>query len=196
MHMSRTLIAGCGFVGTQLGLALAAEGHEVWGLRREPGGLPPTIRPVRADLTALGTLQGLPAHLDLVFFTAAPDHHDDEGYRALYVEGLRTLIQALREGGQRLRRLLFTSSTAVYSQRHGDWVDEDPPTEPHTYAGRRLGNWGTRRGNGGIRSDSPGQAASISSEHPVFTQRGGGEFTGGGHMGWSGDLKGPPWSHA
>jgi nucleoside-diphosphate-sugar epimerase len=138
MHMSRALIAGCGFVGTQLGLALAAEGHEVWGLRREPGGLPPTIRPLRADLTAPGTLQGLPAHLDLVFFTAAPDHHDDEGYRDLYVEGLRTLIQALREGGQRLRRLLFTSSTAVYSQRNGDWVDEDSPTEPHTYAGRRL----------------------------------------------------------
>ena len=138
MRMSRTLIAGCGFVGTQLGLDLAAEGHEVWGVRREPGGLPPSIRPLRADLTKPGTLQGLPAYLDLVFFTAAPDHHDDEGYRSVYVEGLRNLVQALRVQGQRPRRLLFTSSTAVYSQSNGDWVDEDSPTEPRTFAGRRL----------------------------------------------------------
>jgi nucleoside-diphosphate-sugar epimerase len=138
MQMSRILIAGCGFVGTQLGLDLAAEGHEVWGLRREPGGLPPTIRPLRADLTKPETLRGLPARLDLVFFTAAPDQHHDEGYRGLYVEGLRNLIQALRAQGQRPRRLLFTSSTAVYSQSTGDWVDEDSPTDPSHFAGRRL----------------------------------------------------------
>jgi nucleoside-diphosphate-sugar epimerase len=138
MQTSRTLIAGCGFVGTQLGLDLAAEGHEVWGLRRDPSGLPTTIRPLRADLTKPATLERLPAQLDLVFFTAAPDQHDDEGYRGLYVEGLRNLIQALRRQGQQPRRLLFTSSTAVYSQSTGDWVDEDSPTEPRTFAGRRL----------------------------------------------------------
>jgi len=136
--MSRTLIAGCGFVGTRLGLDLAAEGHEVWGLRRDPSGLPPTIRRLRADLTNPATLEGLPADVDLVFFTAAADRHDDEGYRSLYVEGLRNLIQALRVRGQQPRRVLFASSTAVYSQSTGEWVDEDSPTEPRNFAGRRL----------------------------------------------------------
>ena len=56
MQARRILIAGCGFVGTRLGLDLAEEGHEVWGLRREPGGLPAPIRPVRADLTEPETL--------------------------------------------------------------------------------------------------------------------------------------------
>jgi nucleoside-diphosphate-sugar epimerase len=138
MQARRILIAGCGFVGTRLGLDLAEEGHEVWGLRREPGGLPAPIRPVRADLTEPETLQGLPDPLDLVFFTAAPDRHDDEGYRDLYVEGLRNVLRALTEQAQRPRRVLFTSSTAVYAQRNGEWVDEDSPTEPRTFAGRRL----------------------------------------------------------
>jgi len=138
MQTSRTLIAGCGFVGTQLGVELAAEGHAVWGLRREPGGLPTPIRPLRADVTKPATLHDLPAQLDLVFFTAAPDQHDDEGYRRLYVEGLRNLIRALCAQGQQPRRLLFTSSTAVYAQSDGGWVDEDSPTQPHTFAGRRL----------------------------------------------------------
>ena len=136
--MVRTLIAGCGFVGTRLGLDLAAEGHEVWGLRRDPSGLPPTIRRLRADLTKPAMLQDLPADLGLVFFTAAPDQHDDDGYRGLYVEGLRNLVQALRVQGQQPDRLLFTSSTAVYSQNTGEWVDEDSPTEPRNFAGRRL----------------------------------------------------------
>jgi nucleoside-diphosphate-sugar epimerase len=138
MQTSRTLIAGCGFVGTQLALDLAAEGHEVWGLRREPSGLPTPIRPLRADVTKPATLQGLPPRLDLVFFTAAPDRHDDEGYRRLYVDGLRNLIQALCAQGQQPSRLLFTSSTAVYAQSHGEWVDEASPTQPHNFAGRRV----------------------------------------------------------
>jgi uncharacterized protein YcbK (DUF882 family) len=39
------LIAGCGYVGTALGVRLAAGGHVVHGLRRDPSGLPPEIRP-------------------------------------------------------------------------------------------------------------------------------------------------------
>ena len=41
----RTLIAGCGYVGSALGERLAADGHAVWGLRPRfapvPGGLRP-----------------------------------------------------------------------------------------------------------------------------------------------------------
>ena len=38
--MSRVLIAGCGYVGTELGIRLAEAGHDVWGLKRNPGTLP------------------------------------------------------------------------------------------------------------------------------------------------------------
>ena len=48
--MARVLIAGCGDVGTALGLLLAGDGHEVFGLRRHTERLSAPIRPVRGDL--------------------------------------------------------------------------------------------------------------------------------------------------
>ncbi|MGH7351559.1 MAG: hypothetical protein ACREJJ_04205 [Candidatus Methylomirabilales bacterium] len=47
--MARILIAGCGYVGTALAERLAGEGHVVWGLSRDPKGLPPAVRPLAAD---------------------------------------------------------------------------------------------------------------------------------------------------
>ena len=136
--MRRVLIAGCGFVGTRLGLELAAAADEVWGLSPSPADLPAPIQPFAADVTKPDTLQNLPASLDLVFFTAAPERHDDEGYVSVYVNGLRNLIDALDAQRQRPRRVLFTSSTAVYEQNDGGWVDETSPTEPRGFSGRRL----------------------------------------------------------
>jgi len=134
--MERVLIAGCGFVGTKLGLELAADGDEVWGLSPSPADLPAPLHPFAADLTKPETLRNLPADLDLVFFTVAPERHDDAGYVSVYVNGLRNLIDALL--AQRPRRILFTSSTAVYEQNDGGWVDETSPTQPRGFSGRRL----------------------------------------------------------
>ena len=133
--MANVLIAGCGYVGTALGLRLAVEGHGIWGLQRHPDELPPSIRPLRADLTDPETLENLPGGLHFVFFTAAPDGFDHGEYRAIYVDGLRHLLDALRDQHQHPRRVFFTSSTAVYAQSDGAWVDEDSPTEPEHFSG-------------------------------------------------------------
>ena len=136
--MAHVLIAGCGYVGTALGRRLAARGHVVWGLQRRPEPLPPGIRPLHADLTDPETLGNVPAGLDFVFFTAAPSGFDDAEYRAIYVDGLRHLLEALRRKHQHPRRVFFTSSTAVYAQSDGEWVDEDSPTEPEHFPGLRM----------------------------------------------------------
>ena len=136
--MAQVLIAGCGYVGTALGLRLAAEGHVVWGLRRHTDALPPSIRPLAADLIAPQTLRALPPALDLVFYTAAADEFDDAAYRAAYVEGLRNLLGALDSHRQHLRRVFFTSSTGVYAQCAGDWVNETSLTEPVHFSGIRM----------------------------------------------------------
>lgn len=132
----RILIAGCGYVGRALAEALAAEGHEVFGLRRRPEGLPPPIRLVAADLSRPETLRALPDEVDLLFYTAAADGGDDAAYRIAYVDGVRHVLD--RYGARPPRRLLFTSSTGVYAQDDGRWVDEDSPAEPQGFSGRRL----------------------------------------------------------
>ncbi|MDX1381388.1 MAG: SDR family oxidoreductase [Xanthomonadales bacterium] len=131
----RVLIAGCGDVGTRLGLLLASEGHEPCGLRRDPSGLPAAITPLAADLSRPGTLRGLPDRLDAVVFLPTPDERTESAYRATYVDGLQRLADAL---GDLPPRLVVVSSTAVYGQQSGEWVDEDSPAAPGRFNGRVL----------------------------------------------------------
>ncbi len=136
--MERILIAGCGDVGCALGRRLAEDGHRVWGLRRNVEMLPDSIHPWRADLSDPASVAVLPPALDVVVFAAAASGRDDAAYRRTYVDGLRNLLEALRRGGQDPRRILFTSSTGVYGQDDGEWVDEEAATAPTRFTGRRL----------------------------------------------------------
>lgn len=134
----RTLIAGCGYVGSALGERLAADGHEVWGLRRSFAAVPEGVRPVEADLGVPSDLRRLPGVLDFVVYLVSPRGADDAFYRAAYVDDLSNLLSALGDTGEQPRRFFFASSTAVYGQRRGEWVDEESPTEPTHFSGRRL----------------------------------------------------------
>jgi nucleoside-diphosphate-sugar epimerase len=136
--LARILIAGCGYVGNALGEALLRDAHEVWGLKRRVAGLAPGIQPLEADLGLAATLGELPTGLDFVFYMVSPGGRDDAFYRAAYVRGLRNLLEALEARRQRPRRVFFVSSTAVYAQQGGEWVDEASPTEPRHFSGRRL----------------------------------------------------------
>ena len=136
--MARILIAGCGDVGTVLGQSLHAAGHEVWGLKRRPADLPPAIRPLAADLADPATLTRLPSNLDVIVYSAAAAGFSEAQYRTAYTDGVRNLLSALRETGQQPRRVLFASSTSVYAQHRGEWVDEDSPAEAASFSGRCI----------------------------------------------------------
>jgi len=136
--MARVLIAGCGYVGAALGERLVLDSHDVWGLRRRATPLPLGVRALAADLGVAASLRDLPADLHYVFYMASPAGREDPLYRAAYVEGLRTLLQVLDQQKQRPQRVFFVSSTAVYAQDDGEWVDETSPTEPTHFTGRRL----------------------------------------------------------
>jgi nucleoside-diphosphate-sugar epimerase len=134
--MARILIAGCGYVGGELAANLAKEGHEVWALRRSEAPAPAGARAFRADLLDVDGLRALPSRIDVVFYMASAGGGDDRAYRSAYVDGLRYLLAALE--GHPIRRFLYTSSTGVYAQSAGEWVDEDSPAEPGHFSGRRL----------------------------------------------------------
>lgn len=136
--MAEVLIAGCGYVGTALGLRLAVEGHKVWGLRRHRDPLPSSISVFVADLANPKTLLGLPSGLDFVFYAAAPDVASDEAYRSIYVDGVRHLLDVLHHQHQQIKRIFFTSSTTVYAQSDAGWVDEGSPTDPVHFSGIRM----------------------------------------------------------
>jgi nucleoside-diphosphate-sugar epimerase len=136
--MARILIAGCGQVGTLLGIALQKAGHVVWGLKRQPSTLPAALQPLSGDLSAAQSLNHLPPDLDYVFYTAAPDGFSEPSYRAVYVDGVANLMSALQHRGEHPRRIFLTSSTSVYSQHQGEWVDENSPAAPSSFSGRLI----------------------------------------------------------
>lgn len=127
------LIAGCGYLGTAVGALLARLGQTVYGLRRDPSGLPDSITPLAGDLTEPRSL-ALPA-VDALVFAAAPGRRGEEAYRAVYRAGLEAVLDALESAGHRPRRAIFVSSTAVYGQNDGSWVDEQSQTDPPDFRG-------------------------------------------------------------
>ncbi len=133
----KILIAGCGDLGTALGLELAAAGDEVFGLRRHPERLPGAIRPLAADLADPATLLDLP-QVDAVVYAAAADRSTEEAYRRAYVDGVRHLLAAPGIQHHPPRRFCFVSSTAVYAQDGGEWIDESSPAEATHFRARLL----------------------------------------------------------
>lgn len=130
----RVLIAGCGYVGARAGTELVARGHPVWGLRRSAGDLPGGITPIRADLLEGDMAPKLP-RVEAVVFALSADGRTPEAYRAAYVTALANLLGALPEPPE---RLIYVSSTAVYGDAGGGWVDEETPEKPGDFRGRIL----------------------------------------------------------
>ncbi|MDD7834411.1 SDR family oxidoreductase [Paenarthrobacter sp. AB444] len=130
------LIAGCGDLGTEVGLRFAAAGHHVVGLRRSPEKLPPEIHGIRADLS--GHVPELPGAVDILVIAIAADASTEEAYRAAYLNGVKNVLDALERQSIRPRRILFVSSTAVYRDSGGAVVDESTPAEPTRFSGRIL----------------------------------------------------------
>jgi nucleoside-diphosphate-sugar epimerase len=131
------LLAGCGDLGTEAGLRFAAAGHRVVGWRRSPEKLPAEIEGVAADLGA-ADLPPVPADTTAVVVAAAADSPTEAAYRAAYVDGLGHVLDALERDGVSPRRVLFVSSTAVYGDADGGWVDESTTPAPGGFSGRIL----------------------------------------------------------
>jgi nucleoside-diphosphate-sugar epimerase len=130
------LIAGCGYVGTALGERLVELGHEVWALRRDPSALPDSFNKVAADLAEPADCARLPRQIDVVVYTASAGESSDAAYERAYVRGLSNLLSVLDP--RAIQHVFFTSSTAVYAQADGEWVDEESETEPRHFSGRRT----------------------------------------------------------
>jgi nucleoside-diphosphate-sugar epimerase len=139
----RAVVVGCGYVGCALAGQLADAGHEVVGVRRSTAGLErvtaidESVDAVRADATAPTTLDSLP-DADAVVFAASAGGRGADVAREVYVEGLRNVLEEYGTRATPPDRLVYTSSTGVYGDHDGGWVDETTPIEPTTAKTRVL----------------------------------------------------------
>lgn len=119
------LLAGCGDVGTALGLRLVERGWAATGVRRHSDRLPAPLTGLSLDLTEPGDTL-LPA-VDAVVVTLTSDGHDVAGYEHTYLGGLRGLRRAL---GEQEPLVVLVSSTGVLGGGDGERVTEDTPPDP------------------------------------------------------------------
>ena len=120
------LLAGCGDVGTALGLRLAERGVRAVGVRRRADALPEPLEPVSLDLTDPGEAV-LPV-ADAVVVTLTADGRDATAYERTYLGALRGLHLALPSDAA--PRVVLVSSTGVLGGTDGEVVTEATPPDP------------------------------------------------------------------
>ncbi len=132
-HRRQIVIAGVGDTGMRIARRLVASGDQVIALRRRPMVDLPGIRHLAVDLTTGEGFTNLSTNADILVYCVAPDRRDEQTYRSLYVHGLQRILSAIE-----FQRVLFISSTAVYSEDRGGWVDEDSPADAQAFNARVL----------------------------------------------------------
>jgi len=131
-------IAGCGDVGSALGLLLLDQDHKVIGLRRNINQLPQGIQGISADLSQIDQLKSTLAGIsscDTLVYCAAATNHTEQGYTEAYINGLKNVLTALPSPP---KHIFFTSSTGVYHQSDHDWVDEESECKPSRFSGQII----------------------------------------------------------
>jgi len=128
-------ILGCGYVGLELARQLESAGHGAVGVRRSEDGLDAVREAgadaVRADVTDADSLAAVP-DVDAVVFAASSGGRGAEAAREVYVDGLRTAVEQFGSREDAPDRFVYTSSTGVYGDHDGGWVDESTPLDPTT----------------------------------------------------------------
>jgi nucleoside-diphosphate-sugar epimerase len=132
----RRLIIGCGYLGRRVARHWTAQGGTVFALTRSPDhaeefrhwGLTPMV----GDITNAASLAGLP-QVDTILFAVGLDRGTGQSQRDVFVGGLDNVLNQIQGP---LRRLIYISSTSVYGQNLGEWVDESSECRPESPNGQ------------------------------------------------------------
>lgn len=136
MARTTSLIIGCGYLGLRVARILVDRGERVFGTTRSLGrGIELArwgVEAVVADVMVPESLARLP-EVDRVLYCVGFDRSKGVPIRTVYVDGLRHALGHLID---RAGKVVYASSTGVYGQDDGSWVDEDSPTEPRSESGK------------------------------------------------------------
>ncbi|KAA3630710.1 MAG: SDR family NAD(P)-dependent oxidoreductase [Proteobacteria bacterium] len=157
-NTSPVWIVGCGDIGLRMLRRYARAGeHPVAIVRSDDGAIACEAaggRAVRADLDDVATLDTIEVEPRRVVYLAPPPREGTEDPR---------IRDFLARFGNRIDRIVLVSTTGVYGDCDGEWIDEDNPAAPQTERGRRrldaervVAAWAGRTGSGYVILRVPG----------------------------------------
>jgi len=133
--MLNAIIIGCGDIGLRAAHQLQAKHYQITAVVR-------TMESARR-LTMLGfdattidldhpepLLPQIPAN-SLIFYFAAPTETGEQDLR------MKNFLNALSSSATQPERIIYISTTAVYADSKGAWVNEQTPTQPSNARGKR-----------------------------------------------------------
>ncbi len=127
----KILFAGCGDLAR--GCMDNLLGHALTAIARRPKQLPPQVTFWQGAITDcdLGA-----ENWDAIVITLTPDAANAEAYREAYWLNTQYILHSLAPTAKPL--IIFASSTRVYGQNDGGWVDENSPCVPNDANGQYL----------------------------------------------------------
>ena len=137
MSRERLLLLGFGDIAQRLAECVKGR-YDITGVRRSAVNYDgvTTVQADCGDITAMAQL--LAPGFDVIVSTMTPATISDEGYDQTYVKTTAALVSGLRRSSHQPRLVILVSSTSVYGQQQGEWVDEHAATDPTSFSGKRL----------------------------------------------------------
>lgn len=152
MRTPSILVIGTGKLGARVALAMA-ERCDVTALSRRASANKQLseagVQCLDADVCQPESLAVMASSYDALVYCLAPGDRNEQAYRALYYQGLNNVLSCFEADDtseqdvsalepSRLGRVFFVSSSSVYHQDDGTWIDENSPTLPESFSGRVI----------------------------------------------------------
>jgi nucleoside-diphosphate-sugar epimerase len=136
------LVVGHGYLGSRVADLWRSAGETVFATTRDPRKAADLtvsgLWPIVCDVTDPVSLTNAAEHIDgvdTVLYTVGFDRTSAHARRDVYVSGLRNVLDIVPTS---TRRVIYVSTTGVYGQDDGGWIDEDSRCQPLRESGRVI----------------------------------------------------------
>lgn len=130
------LILGCGYLGSRVARSWKSQGDSVYAVTRCQNNAQRMkqkgITPIIADITEPDSVKRLP-QADTILFSVGMDREKYDSVFSVYVDGLKNVLAGISKAPA---QLIYISSTGVYGNFDGAWIDENSPTTPAREGGK------------------------------------------------------------
>jgi len=131
----RVLQIGCGGLGSLIAQATLAQGHALTIVRRSQQPVPAGAQALYLDVVAEAQLPALSnLQPDILLYCLAPV--TGQTYQQTYVDGLRHVLANVAMAS--LKHVFFISSTGIYGENQGEWINDDTPAVPADEGGHIM----------------------------------------------------------